>query len=587
MKKLLSLIAAFYVAAFVAACGGGNAGTPIFGGGGGGGGGCSPASAASGSGGTGCPTASALTLNLDVASIQNTGAQTVKATATATTGTGQTLAGIPVTFSVDNGATFTVSGSSTAADGTVTATVGIGSDPSNRIVNVTAVSGSLSVTKPFAVTGASLTGTALPAVVAPSSANNQVNFRLVDANSKALAGLPFSVTAGALAPLTGTTGVNGDFSYVYTAPAATGALNVVATAGGVSNTQTVQVQSTSIPPATGPIISASVSANPSVVSTNTAATSNRTEIRALFVGTANAPIPNVRVRFDLNGDPNSIGGSFSTLSNVVYSDSNGIAASAYLPGSRSSPTNGVTIRACYDVNDFAAGACPNSTTTTITVVADALSVSIGSNNLVGVGPQDLTYTRQFVVLVVDASGAAKPNVDIVPSIDLLNYAKGDYTKGTTQWNQSANPGGCANEDINRNGVLEAGEDINHSGALEPRKSDVAITIVGGSQTDASGKAIVQIEYPKNVATWAQVKILVAATGVSGTEGRATWTEVLPAPASDISNLSAAPAFIVSPYGVVYYADDPTAPLVGPPHTTFPDGTPIAPGTITDPCKNPY
>jgi hypothetical protein len=588
MNKLLTFIAAFYVAAFVAACGGGNAGTPLFGGGGGGGGGCSAASSASGSGGSGCPTASALTLNLSAASIQNTGAQTVTATATATTSSGQTLAGIPVTFSVDSNATFTASGTSTAADGTVTATVGMGSDPSNRIVTVTATSGTLSTSQSFAVTGASLTGTALPAVVAPSSANNQVNFRLVDANSKALSGLPFSVTAGALAPLSGTTGVNGDFSYVYTAPATTGSLDVVAKAGGVTNTQTVQVQSTSIAPAVGPITSASVSANPSVVSTNTAATSNRTEIRALFVGNSNAPIPNVRVRFDLDGDPNSIGGSFSTASNIVYSDANGVAASAYTPGSRSSPTNGVTIRACYDVNDFAAGACPNQTTTTITVVADALSVSIGSNNQVGTGAQNLTYTRAFVVLVVDASGAAKANVNIVPSIDLDRYWKGSYAPSGNAWAQSSNPGGCANEDLNRNGVLEAGEDINHSGALEPRKSDVAITILGNGQTDASGKAVVQIEYPQNVATWTEVKILVAATGVSGTEGRATWTEVLPAPAAATTNLTVAPPFIYSPYGVVYFAEDPTAPPAGyTAHTTFPDGTAIPPGVITDPCKNPF
>ncbi|HTJ04862.1 MAG TPA: hypothetical protein VL624_05915 [Caldimonas sp.] len=600
MKKLLTLIAAFYVAAFIAACGGGNAGTPLFGGGGGGG--CTPASAASGGGGgSGCPTASALTLNLDTASIQNTGAQTVKATATATTSTGQTLSGIPVTFSVDNNATFTASGTTTAADGTVVATVGIGSDPSNRIITVTATSGSLSVAKSFAVTGASLTGTRVPAVVAPSSANNRVDFRLVDANGKALGGMAISVTAGSLGTTAGTTGVNGDFSYVYTAPATTGSLDVVATAAGVTNTQTVQVQSTAIAPAVGPITSASVAANPSVVSTNTAATSNRTEIRALFVGNANAPVANVRVRFDLNGDPNSIGGAFSTLSNIVYSDAGGMAASAYIPGSRSSPTNGVTIRACYDLNDFPAGTCPNSTTTTITVVADALSVTIGSNDKVVVPPADLTYQRKFVVLVVDASGQPKANVDLAASVDIVRYWKGFYTtpggwvRGATYW-----AAGCINEDLNRNGILEAAEDINHSGSIEPRKADVSVSILGTGKTDASGLATLQIEYPQNVATWARVTILVSATGISGTEGRATWTEDLPAPVTAFQGVGD-PPFIKSPYGTAFFAMDPTtftlpnAPvppgyetLMAPfPQTTFPDGTAITPGVIADPCRNPF
>ncbi|HEY2558545.1 MAG TPA: hypothetical protein VGI48_02430 [Caldimonas sp.] len=591
MNKLLNILAGSFVVALLAACGGGggNPGTSPFGTGSGGGTGCTgaAASAASGASGT-CVTASALTLQLDSGSIQNTGATTVKATATATTGSGQALAGIPVTFAVDNGATFTQSASSTDATGTVTATVGIGSDPSNRVITVTATSGTLTASSAFAVTGASLTGTRLPAVVAPSSTNNQVNFRLVDANGKAISGVPISVTAGALGTTTGTTGVNGDYSYVYTAPATVGNLDVVATAGGVTNTQSVQVQSTSIASAIGPINSASVSANPSVVSTNTASTSNQTQIRALFVGNANAAVANVRVRFDLNGDPSSIGGSFSTLSNIVYSDANGVAASAYIPASRSSPTNGVTIRACYDLVDFPAGTCPNSTTTTITVVADALSVSIGSNDKVVIGPADLTYIRQFVVLVVDASGKAKSNVDVIPSIDLDYYWKGFYTHGATEWDQNLNPGGCINEDLNRNGILEAGEDINHSGAIEPRKSDVAVTILGTGQTDASGSAIVQIEYPQNVATWARVKILVSATGVSGTEGRATWTEILPAPGSAITQQTA-PAFVVSPYGAVYFAEDPTSrPPPQTSQTIFPDGTPIPPGVvISNPCKNPF
>ncbi len=173
------------------------------------------------------------------------------------------------------------------------ATVSIGADPSNRIITVTATSGSLTANRVFAVTGATLTGTRLPAVVTPGSAGNRVDFRLIDANGQPMVGQAISVTAGSLGTTTGTTGINGDYSYVYTAPAAVGNLDVVATAGGVSNTQSVIVQSSagSIPPVTAAILSASVSANPSVVSTNTAVTSNRTELRALFVGAEVLPAP--------------------------------------------------------------------------------------------------------------------------------------------------------------------------------------------------------------------------------------------------------------------------------------------------------
>jgi hypothetical protein len=592
MNKLLKILIATAVVALTASCGGGggSAGTSPFGSGAGGTSGPCPAASAASGAGTTCATAANLTLQLDTASIQNTGAATVKATATATTSSGQALTGIPISFSVDNGATFTQSSPTTSASGTVVATVSIGADPSNRIITVTATSGTLTATSLFAVTGSTLTATG-SAIVAPSSTNNQVIFRLTNANSTGVANQPISVVAGALGTTNATTDNNGNYTYTYSAPATAGSLDIVGSAGGVSKTLTVLVQSGagSIPPAIGPINSASVSANPSVVATNTASTNNRTEIRALFVGAGNASIAGVRVRFDLNGDVNNIGGTFSTGSSVIYSDANGIASTAYIPGSKSSPTNGVTIRACYDVNDFVASACPHQAVVTITVASDPLSVTIGSNSDIGIGPANLTYTRKFVVLVVDASGRAKGNVDIVPSIDIDRYWKGFYDTPAA-WTQHANLGGCANEDVNRNGVLEAVEDLNHSGSIEPRKSDVAISIAGNGKTDDQGSAVVTIEYPQNVASWIRVKILVAATGVSGTEGRATWTEVLPVPAATIT-ATPAPPFIFSPYGTINASADPTVARAAfpaqPAMTTFPDGTPIVPGVIADPCKNPF
>jgi hypothetical protein len=579
MNKTLRTYLALLTTALIASCGGGgpDAGTSPFV--------TDPSN--------GDPTAANLTLLLSSSSIQNSGAATVTATATATTSSGQALTGIPITFSVDNGATFTQSSATTTASGQVVATVSIGADPSNRVITVRATSGSLSASAPFAVTGASLSATG-SAVVAPGSTANQVSFRLTNANGIGLAAQPITVVAGTLGSVTGTTGTNGDYVYTYTAPATTGALDIVGTAGGVSQTLSVLVQAGagSILPAVGPINSASVSANPSVVSTNTASTSNRTEIRALFVGPGNAPIPRVRVRFDLSGDPNAIGGTFSTGSSVIYSDAAGTASTAYIPADRASPTNGVTIRACYALVDFPANTCPNATTATITVVADPLSVSIGSNNLIIPGPGNLTYRRQFVVLVVDASGRAKANVDIVPSIDLPVYLKGRYVRAGTTWIQGTadtsvtpnvvtarNPVACLNEDLQRNGVLESSEDAlpqgNHSGSIEPRKSDATITIIGTGKTDANGSVVIQVEYPQNVGSWLQVKILVSATGVSGTEGRATWTEILPVPV-DATTAPAAPPFLVSPYGI---AIDPADVVV------FPDGTPGASNVL--PCNNPY
>ena len=587
MKTLKWALAAMAVS-MVVACGGGggSAGVSPFGSAG-----CSAASAASAASGVAaCATAANLVVQLSAPSLINDGSAKITATATATTSTGQAASGIPVTFSVDNNATFTTSGSVTGSSGQVVATVSIGADPSNRIITVRATSNGLTATSSFAVKGSKLAATASAAILAPGD-KGSIEFRLTNSNDVALPNQPISVAAGAAGTATGVTGINGDFVFAFTAPAAVGALDIVATAGGVSKTQTVVVQTsaTAIPPAVGPILSASVAANPSVVATNSSSTVNRTEIRALFVGANNAPIKNVRVRFDLNGDPASIGGSFSTGTAVIYSDTNGIATTAYIPADRASPTNGVTIRACYSPGDFLATDCPNAAMASITVVADPLSVTIGSNALIIPGPDNLTYQRRFVILVVDASGRAKGNVDIVPSIDLPFYFKGQYVRGSTWFpgilvNGVATarlPFGCINEDLNRNAINETGpvfEDINHSGSLEPRKSDAAVSLIGGSKTKDDGTAVVQIEYPQNVASWLQIKLLVSATGVAGTEGRAIWTEILPVPAAALSD-TASPPFRFSPYGLSI--DDELVP------NPYPDGfvspNPLA---LVSPCSNP-
>jgi hypothetical protein len=373
------------------------------------------------------------------------------------------------------------------------------------------------------------------------------------------------VVATGLTPAeaTGKTGVNGDFVFVYTAPATTGSYNVVASAGGTADSQPVQVQSAStIPEVIATITSASVSANPSVVGTNLdGVTSNRSEIRALFLGANNLPIKNVRVRFDLNGDANSIGGVFTTGTSTLYSDVNGVVTTSYVPGTRSSPTNGVTVRACYGVSDTDPNltGCVTSKTVTLTVTSEPLGVSIGTNELIIVN--ELTYVKKFVVSVVDAAGVAKPDVGLVVSVDLPQYRKGYYVLAGDHWEKAGSlPSGdtavCGNEDANRNGVLETGEDINDNGRLDPGKSDVSVSLLQ-TKTRADGTAELQLQYAKSFATWVDAKITVAASGVSGTEGRATYLVApVSADAASIKNKDVAPAYVVSPYGFATSCTDP-------------------------------
>jgi hypothetical protein len=141
---------------------------------------------------------------------------------------------------------------------------------------------------------------------------------------------------------------------------------------------------------------------------------------------------------------------------------------------------------------------------------------------------------------------------MVPAIPLENSTIGDRAV-------------CANEDINRNGVLEAGENTNgaipysdgtFNTRLDPGKSDVSVSLLQG-KTRADGTAELQLLYAKSFASWVDAKITVTASGVSGTEGRATYLVApIPPDAASIKNKDAAPAYVFSPYGQATSCADP-------------------------------
>ena len=59
----------------------------------------------------------------------------------------------------------------------------------------------------------------------------------------------------------------------------------------------------------------------------------------------------------------------------------------------------------------------------------------------------------------------------------------------------------------------------------------------------------RIEYPQNVASWDYFNLVVNASGVAGTEGRANFEGWLAIPAASITKKDSVPPFSISPYGV--------------------------------------
>lgn len=505
--------------------------------------------------------ASDLTLSLSALTLANSGTQTVTATVLAVDSNRNTIPNIPVTMSVDANATIKVASTATDADGKVTGAVGIGDDKSNRVIVVTAKSGTLTRTVALQVTGAQIKSTLLPPAVAAGK-SGKVQYKLTDVNGNPVPGKSITIQGPGAAQSTGTSDTNGSYEYAYTAPNTTGDAVIRASALGVENQSTLLVlpEDGRIPDVEVAVQSASVSANPSVVPVNTVNTTNQSTIRALFLAAQNAPIKNIRVRFDLGGDKLSIGGTFTSGSTVVYSDASGVATTAYIPGARFSPTDGVTVRACWDYVDFPVNACPHSVATTLTVISESLSVTIGTNNLIGADASDLKYVNRYVVQVVDSSGLAAADVQVSASVDLLQYRKGFWELHPDTWVQVIKAT-CDNEDVNRNGVSEVfsngqAEDANSSfnspigrPALDPRKADVAVSFEGTSKTNTNGIVTLRIEYPKNVGSWDVANIVVAASGVSGSEGRANYVTTLPVPADVVRKIDATPPFVESPYGI--------------------------------------
>lgn len=550
-------LAAGLLAALVG-CGGGagsGSGTAVVGGG--------------GSSGSTAATAADLTLALSAATLKNSGTDSLVVTATAVDANRNTVSGIAVALAVDAGATIRASSKTTDTNGQVTGTVGIGDDPANRTITITAVSGGLSRTRVIQVVGAKIIATALPQTLQPAAAG-QVQFRLVDSSDNPIANKTITVTGPGGVQATAQTGSNGDYGYSYTAPATAGNLDIRASAAGVESVVSVLVQAANggIANALGTVQSGSLAANPSVVAVNAAGSvTNRTELRALFLAAQNLPIANIRVAFDMDGDKQSIGGSFSSANSLVYSDAGGVARSAYIAGSRFSAKDGVTVRACWDYKDFVfvpnaadgAPGCPHAVRSTLTVVSDALSVTIGTNAEIII--KTLTYQKQFVVQVVDSAGVAAKDVQVSASVDLLQYLKGGYAfnAAAESWVQTVTAT-CDNEDVNRNGVAEVfsngqAEDANGSYsflngtlALDPHKADVAVSFPGSSKTDTSGQVVVNIEYPQNVGSWDVFNLVVSASGVGGTEGRGNYVAVLPVPAKAVTDKTVPPPFQYSPYG---------------------------------------
>lgn len=463
----------------------------------------------------------------------------------------------------------------TDAAGQFKASIATGSNKTNRAVTLKVTVGGVAKETAFTVGGSTLQVTLVPGSPIPG-ATVTLEVTALDSANGAISGENVSLSGfSEVNSLTKVTNTQGKAVFTFKAPASAGSYSLSAAGVGATSDKSFQVIPTgagALPSAVGPIISASLSANPAVIGVNAVGTENRAQLRAIFLTAGNTPVQNVRVRYEIipgsSGAVLGAGESISSGSSIVLSDNTGATLADYIAGSRSSPNGGVSVRACYDLNDFAVGSCPNSVTSNFTVAAKPLSLTMGDNNLVEKTDQNLTYLKRFVLVVADSAGQPVPNAQVSFSVDIYKYGKGvfgaDYPSdfiqtlpgGATrsvdvvpQDNQvnDVSPGRnswCINEDLNRNGNIDGLEDSNGNGTLEPRLADITISSdTLGNKTDSNGVLLIKVRYPQNVGTWLAyaVKATALAEGSQGTVVKRYITDVAQA---DVINGS----FLTAPYG---------------------------------------
>ncbi|MFN3586525.1 MAG: Ig-like domain-containing protein, partial [Moraxellaceae bacterium] len=276
------------------------------------------------------------------------------------------------------------------------------------------------------------------------------------------------------------------------------------------------------------------------VAQNVLSPGQQTQVTATLRDALDNPVKNRTVKFSNPTDPS--GGSLSAATVVTGSD--GSATVTYTAGAISSSTNGVTLRA----EDLLLPAL--TTDATLTVGGDVAFITLGTGNTIR-EINATTYGLPYTVSLTNSAGQPIPNATVTLSIVPTRYFKGYYVAGPQDWAPLVTAG-CANEDSNRNTLLDAGEDFNNSGTLEPGN---VITISSGTvTTDASGFANFEVRYAQQYGNWVEVA-LRASRNVSGTESVNTAIFVPPISTEDAKiNQSppgrsfSNPGAVGSPYG---------------------------------------
>jgi hypothetical protein len=433
----------------------------------------------------------------------------------------------PATGKTDVGgqATFSVKGSVPGADTVTASALGVNGF---REVKVSGESLNVALSSPIVAIGQDAVVTVTYASSAAIPAGTQAVLTTTAGQVRS-AGAPVSAgAASASAPISG-----GTASFNLRANSASPATVSALINGTVS---TAKLNFVSVTPST-----ISVQPSPAILGPNLGTqTTERSQLVAIVRDAAGNPVQGKTVTFnaieDLSGG--RIEPGFATT------DFDGTATVSYIAGTSTSPPNGVKIVATLP--DFTLSSAPSA----LSVSKQSLFVNLGTNNLVGILTDQVSFEKQFSIVVTDATGNPAIGATVQAKLSPTSYRTGRWVIGNigtvaapiNGWVQLVESEDRS-EDLDADGQCTAAEDTNSDGALTPGN----VASVGNNVvTNAAGIAIVKVTYPQSFSEWAEVALEVTAT-VGGSEGRKRTQFWLPIPASVVSTVSVPPPGQLSPF----------------------------------------
>ncbi len=399
-----------------------------------------------------------------------------------------------------------------------------------------------------------------PDVILGANQNIAIKY-IVNGVAQAGAPITFSTTRGTLSdptatPTSGTsitknTDASGIATVSITSATQVGEATITASAAGGSPSAQGKVEFISDRPA-----AVSLQSSPATLSVSRAGSpASQSEIIALVRDASNNPVKNIDVTFNIVTDGSGAG---SSIGQTAKTNSFGQASVFYTAGFSPSGQDGVVVKATIPTPS-PAPASTASATTALTVTGTVFIIT-GFDNLISISPSSTTvYEKEFADIVTNSASNPVANQAITLQMQPTKYYKGFYTVVAGKWRQTITVA-CDNEDTNNNGVLDGGEtDLNNNGQIDPRFPGTLTGTTSPSgntttTTDTVGVATFKLNYPKNHATWIDMKI-ISKTTVGGSEASAAVTLNLPVLAAELSTADTAPSNIVSPYGIATDCSD--------------------------------